>query len=94
MAHEKIMVLTAIELNGVMSRIYTSYYIKRPFKLVYNILNSISEVFNLFIELRSLRIVGLEGAAYIIQLGVFSSVRDVRTNLYHTILIDIYDFVF
>ena len=30
---------------------YTSYYIKRPLKLVYNILYSILEVFNLFYEL-------------------------------------------
>ena len=63
---------------------------KRPFKLVYNILYSSLEVFNLFYELK---IVGLKEAAHTIQLGVFSSVREVRANPYHTILIYIYGFV-
>ena len=45
-------------------------------------------------NLRSLNIVGLEGAAYIIQLGMFPSVREVRMSSYHMILIDMYGFVF
>ena len=45
-------------------------------------------------SLRSFRIVGLERATHTIQLGVFPSVREVRTNPYHTILIDMYGFVF
>ena len=45
-------------------------------------------------NLRSLKIVELEGVAHIIQLGVFLSVKEVRTNAYHTILIDMYGFVF
>ena len=45
-------------------------------------------------NLKALRIVGLEGATHTIQLGVFPSVREVRTNPYHTILIDMYGFVF
>ena len=45
-------------------------------------------------NLRSLKIVGLEGAAHSIQLEMFPSVERVKTNLYHTILIDMYGFVF
>ena len=45
-------------------------------------------------SLKSLRIVGLGGTAHIIQLRVFSSVREVRTSPYYTILIDMYGFVF
>ena len=45
-------------------------------------------------SLRLFRIYGLEGAAHSIQLGVFPSGREVRTNTYHTILIDMYGFVF
>ena len=47
-----------------------------------------------FMSLRSLRIVGLEGATHTIKLGIFPSVREVRTNLYHMILIYMYGFVF
>ena len=45
-------------------------------------------------NLRALRIVGLEGASHTIQLDVFSSIREVRTNPYYMILIDMYGFVF
>ena len=45
-------------------------------------------------SLESFRIVGLEGTIHTIQLGVFPSVREVKTRSYHTILIDMYDFVF
>ena len=45
-------------------------------------------------SLRLFRIVGLEGLAHTIQLGVFPSIREVKTNPYHTILIDMYGFVF
>ena len=45
----------------VISRTYTSYYIKRPLKLVYKILLCILEVFNIFYEFKSFRIVGLKG---------------------------------
>ena len=45
-------------------------------------------------NLKALRIVGLEGAAHTTQLGMFLIVKEVRTNSYHTILIDVYDFVF
>ena len=45
-------------------------------------------------NLESLNIVGLEGTVHTIQLGVFPSVRKVKTSPYHTILIDMYGFVF
>ena len=45
-------------------------------------------------NLRSFKIVGLEGTVHTIHLGVFPSVKEVRTNPYHTILIDMYNFVF
>ena len=38
--------------DKILSRTYTSYYIKRPLKLVYNILFYILEVFNLFHEFK------------------------------------------
>ena len=41
-------------------------------------------------NLRALGIVELEGASHTIQLGVFLSVKEVKTNPYHTMLIDIY----
>ena len=45
-------------------------------------------------NLRSLKIVGLKKTAHTIQVGVFPSVRDIRTNPYHTIIINMYGFVF
>ena len=45
-------------------------------------------------NLRSFRIVELERAAHTIQLRVFFSVKEVKTIPYHTILIDMYGFVF
>ena len=45
-------------------------------------------------RLTTLRRVGLEGASHTIQLGIFPSVKEVRTNPYHTILINMYGFVF
>ena len=45
-------------------------------------------------NLRSLRIAGVEGATHTIQLGVFLSVKEVRASPYHTIFIDMYGFVF
>ena len=39
-------------------------------------------------------IVELEKAAHTIQLGMFLAIRNVKTNPYHTILIDMYVFVF
>ena len=45
-------------------------------------------------NLRSLRIVGLQGAAHTIYLRVFPTVGEVRTSPYHMILIDVYGFVF
>ena len=45
-------------------------------------------------NLRALRIVGLKRATHTIQLTVFSSVIEVRTSPYYTILINIYGFVF
>ena len=41
-------------------------------------------------RLRSFRIVGLEGIVHTKQLGVFSSVKEVKTSPYHIILIDMY----
>ena len=45
-------------------------------------------------NLKSLRIVELEITTYTIQLGVFPTVKEVRTTLYNTILINMYDFLF
>ena len=41
-------------------------------------------------NLKALRIVGLERAAHTIQLGVFPSIREVRTNPYHMIFVKVY----
>ena len=45
-------------------------------------------------SLRSFTIVRLEGAFHTIQLRMFANVREVKTNLYHTILMNMYGFVF
>ena len=45
-------------------------------------------------NLRSFRIVELERAVHTIQLGVFLSVKEVKTSPFHMIGIDMYVFVF
>ena len=45
-------------------------------------------------RLKSFMIVGLEGAIHTIQVEVFPSVKKVKTSPYHTILINMYGFVF
>ena len=45
-------------------------------------------------NLRTFKIVELEGTTHTIQLGVFLSVREVMTIPYHMFLIDMYGFVF
>ena len=45
-------------------------------------------------NLAVLRIVGLEGASHTIQLGMFPSVKKVKTSPYHMIFIDMNGFVF
>ena len=82
------------KISDLLSQTYTLYYIKRPLKFVYNILYSILEVFSYSMNLTTSRIVGLEEASHTIQLGMFPSVREVRTSPYHMILIDMYGFVF
>ena len=45
-------------------------------------------------NLRTLRIVGLENATHSIQLEVFPSVKEIKISPYYTIPIDMYGFVF
>ena len=45
-------------------------------------------------NLKTFRIVELKGATHTIQLRMFLNVGEVGTSPYHTILIDMYGFVF
>ena len=45
-------------------------------------------------NLKALRIVGLEGITHIIQLRMFPSIIEVRTSTYYMILTNMYGFVY